>query len=66
MSEDNSSVELSFGSSRFNEEWFWVLGYGTTAVLVIVSNTLMLCSITKNALISITKLMYVLRYSVRD
>jgi len=36
-------------SSRFNEEWFWVLGYGTTAVLVIVANTLMLCSITKNA-----------------
>merc|ERR1711935_1288316 len=36
-------------SSRFNEEWFWVLGYGTTAVLVIVANTLMLRSITKNA-----------------
>ena len=35
--------------SRFNEEWFWVLGYGTVSVLIIVVNTLSLCSIVKNA-----------------
>ena len=34
---------------KFNEEWFWVFGYGTTAVLVIIANTMMLCSIIKNA-----------------
>ena len=34
---------------RFNEEWFWVFGYGTTSVLVIIANTMMLCSIIKNA-----------------
>ena len=40
--------DYAFGSTRFNEEWFWVLGYGTTAVIVVVVNTLMLCSIVKN------------------
>ena len=51
MSGENLSVEdqFSFGGRRFNEEWFWVLGYGTVAVLVIVTNTLLLCSIAKNA-----------------
>ena len=51
MSGENISVEdqFSFGSNRFNEEWFWVLGYGTFAVFVIVTNTLLLCSIAKNA-----------------
>ena len=34
---------------KFNEEWFWVFGYGTTSVLVIIANTMMLCSIIKNA-----------------
>ena len=43
-----SEDEYAFGSTRFNEEWFWVLGYGTTAVIVVVTNTLMLCSIVKN------------------
>ena len=41
--------ENSSHFSRFNEEWFWVLGYGTVTVLIIVINTLALCSIVKNA-----------------
>lgn len=48
MSEE-TDIDHPFSSTRFNEEWFWVLGYGSTSVLVIVSNTLMLCSIVKNA-----------------
>ena len=43
-------VPLQFDQiGRFNEEWFWVFGYGTTSVLVIIANTMMLCSIIKNA-----------------
>ena len=43
-------VPLEFDQiGRFNEEWFWVFGYGTTSVLVIIANTMMLCSIIKNA-----------------
>lgn len=45
----NNSSGVNFGNGRFNEEWFWVFGYGTTAVIVIVANTMMLCSIIKNA-----------------
>ena len=40
---------------RFNEEWFWVFGYGTTSVLVIIANTMMLCSIIKNAFLHLKK-----------
>ena len=43
-------IPLQFDQiGRFNEEWFWVFGYGTTSVLVIIANTMMLCSIIKNA-----------------
>ena len=42
--------EIGLGSrGQFNEEWFWVFGYGTAAVLVIVANIMVLCSIGKNA-----------------
>ena len=41
--------ELGFGRGQFNEEWFWVLGYGTAAVVVIVANIMVLCSIGKNS-----------------
>ena len=45
-----SSLPLEFNQiGKFNEEWFWVFGYGTTSVLVIIANTMMLCSIIKNA-----------------
>ena len=44
------ALPLTFNQiGKFNEEWFWVFGYGTTAVLVIIANTMMLCSIIKNA-----------------
>ena len=47
MDEDSAKEDI-FPTTRFTEEWFWVLGYGTTAVIVVVANTLMLCSIAKN------------------
>ena len=46
----NLPLPLQFTQiGRFSEEWFWVFGYGTTSVLVIIANTMMLCSIIKNA-----------------
>lgn len=48
VEETPNMTDFTFGG-RFNEEWFWVLGYGTVTVIVIVVNTLMLCSIVKNA-----------------
>ena len=48
VEETPNMTDFTFGG-RFNEEWFWVLGYGTVTVVVIVVNTLMLCSIVKNA-----------------
>lgn len=45
----NLPLPLQFTQiGRFSEEWFWVFGYGTTSVLVIIANTMMLCSIIKN------------------
>ena len=49
MSSANPEDPTDNFEGRFNEEWFWVLGYGSTSVIVIVANTLMLCSIAKNA-----------------
>ena len=44
------SEEIGLGPrGQFNEEWFWVFGYGTAAVIVIVANIMVLCSIGKNA-----------------
>ena len=45
----SSGDEIGLGRGQFNEEWFWVFGYGTAAVLVIVANIMVLCSIGKNA-----------------
>ena len=54
-------VPLEFDQiGRFNEEWFWVFGYGTTSVLVIIANTMMLCSIIKNAFLHTNTHRYVI------
>ena len=41
--------DVGLGRGQFNEEWFWVFGYGTAAVVVIVANIMVLCAIGKNA-----------------
>ena len=54
-------IPLEFDQiGRFNEEWFWVFGYGTTSVLVIIANTMMLCSIIKNAFLHTNTHRYVI------
>ena len=38
-----------FEKAQFNEEWWWVFGYGITAVVVVILNLLLLISVCKNA-----------------
>ena len=38
----------NFSLGRLDAEWFWVFGYGTSVVFVLLFNALMLFSIAKN------------------
>ena len=51
LAEDNNAGGGG-GGGRFDEEWFWVFGYGIVVVLVVISNLLLIISVGRNSFLN--------------